>query len=57
MTHQLETTNAALDERLKIVGGILQSVGISAVIWGSDALVYRGVTTLKIVFFKRYRCN
>jgi hypothetical protein len=33
MTHQLGTENATLDERLKIVGGILHSVRVSAVIW------------------------
>ena len=39
----------ALDERLQIVGRIFQSVGISAVIWGADALFDYGVPTIKTV--------
>ena len=39
----------APDERLQIVGRIFQSVGISAVIWGADALLEYGVPSPKTV--------
>ena len=38
-----------LDERLQIVGRIFQSVGISAVIWGADALTHHAISSVKNV--------
>jgi len=41
--------SSSFDERLRITGRIFQSVGISAVIWGSDALHHHGIFTVKNV--------
>jgi len=43
-----------LDERLRVVGVIFQSVGISAVVWGSDALHHHAICTGKTVPFVRF---
>lgn len=40
-----------LDERLQIIGRIFQSVGISAVIWGADALTHHAISSVKTVYF------
>jgi hypothetical protein len=37
------------DERLRIAGNILKSVGISAVIWGADALIHHAISAVKTV--------
>jgi len=49
MTSQLgmDSASTTLDERLQIVGGIFQSVGISAVTWGPDALAHHAIQTPK----------
>ena len=41
----------SVDEHLQIVGNIFRSVGISAVIWGADALIHHGLITIKLVKF------
>jgi hypothetical protein len=45
----VNTTKSVLDERVQIVGRIFQSVGICAVIWGADALLHHGISTIKQV--------
>ena len=46
---EMNTTKSELDERVQIVGRIFQSVGICAVVWGADALLHHGISTLKQV--------
>jgi len=43
-------SGANVDEQLLIIGKIFRSVGISGVIWGSDALLYHGISSLKMVW-------
>lgn len=38
-----------LDERVEIIGRIFQSVGISSVVWGVDALAHHAIFTIKEV--------
>jgi hypothetical protein len=48
----------ALDERLQIIGRIFQSVGISAVIWGADALTHHAISSVKTVLLPlRFETN
>jgi len=44
----------APDERLQIVGRIFQSVGISTVVWGADALLEYGFPAAKTVDLLEY---
>jgi hypothetical protein len=46
----MDSLPQSLDEHLQIVGNIFQSVGISAVIWGADALIHHGLIAIKSVF-------
>jgi hypothetical protein len=46
----METPSSLFDERLQIVARILQSVGISAVIWGTDALAHHAISSAKTVY-------
>jgi hypothetical protein len=45
----MDKPSDSLDERLQIAGNILKSVGISAVIWGADALIHHAMSTVKMV--------
>jgi hypothetical protein len=46
----MEEISYSLDERVQIIGKIFQSVGISAVVWGADALLHHAISTIKTVF-------
>lgn len=45
----IEDLAYSLDERLHVIGKIFQSVGISAIIWGVDALSHHAISTVKSV--------
>lgn len=54
---RMEDPSASFDERLQIAGRILQSVGISAVIWGADALIHHAISTTKSVHLLLTKLN
>jgi hypothetical protein len=39
----------SVDEHLQVIGDIFKSVGISAIIWGVDSLVYNSISLSKTV--------
>ena len=45
----MDKPSDSFDEHLQIAGNILKSVGISAVIWGADALIHHAICTVKTV--------
>ena len=53
----MDNSPQSLDEHIQIVGNIFQSVGISTVIWGADALIYHGLIAIKSVFLGALSLN
>jgi len=45
----MERSSEEMDEHLQFIGEIFENVGISAVIWGADALIYHDLLTVRRV--------